>query len=61
MSKKLVDEEHSLMALKEMLRDRNKKETVGEVLTVFCERYGLSIEECRRFYDLLVERGEIKE
>ena len=60
MSKKLVDEEHSLNALREMLRDR-KDEPAGEVLAVFCERYGLSIEECRRFYDMLVERGEIKE
>jgi len=61
MSKKIVDKEHSLEALKEMINDREKGTPVEEVLTIFCERYGLTMEACRSYYDMLVEKGEIKE
>jgi predicted solute-binding protein len=61
MSKKLVDEEHSLEALQEMIRDRKKGTPVEEILTIFCERYGLTMEACREYYGLLVEKGKIEE
>jgi len=61
MSKKLVDKEHSLKALKEMINDREKSTPIEEVLTIFCERYGLTMEACRSYHDMLVEKGEIKE
>lgn len=59
MSKKLVDEKHSKEALKEMLAQRKRDQPVEEVLAIFCERYGLSLSECRSYYDELVKKGEI--
>jgi hypothetical protein len=61
MSKKLVDEEHSLNSLKEMVKHRKKGEPVEEVLAVFCQRYGLTMASCRAHYDKLVKNGDIKE
>ncbi len=61
MSKKIVDKEHSLEALQEMIIDREKGTPVEEVLTIFCERYGLTMTACREYYDELVKKGKIKE
>jgi hypothetical protein len=61
MSKKIVDEEHALEALKEMVKHRKKGEPVEEVLAIFCQRYGLTMAACRTHYDTLVKKGEIKE
>ena len=32
-----------------------------EVLSIFCERQGISMDTCRVYYKKLVEKGEIKE
>ncbi len=61
MSKNLVDKEHSLQALKDMIDERKPDEPVGEILTTFCQRYSLSIDSCRALYDELIKKGEIKE
>jgi predicted solute-binding protein len=61
MSKKLVDEKHSVEALKEMIAQRKPGEPVEKVLAVFCQRYGVSMAVCRSYYDELVKRGEIEE
>ncbi|MDR0372101.1 MAG: hypothetical protein LBI79_00840 [Nitrososphaerota archaeon] len=61
MSKKIVDEKHSVETLKEMLTEREHTEPAEKVLTTFCQRYGLSMETCRNYYNELVKRGEIKE
>jgi predicted solute-binding protein len=61
MSKKLVDEEHSLEALKDLIKHRKKGQPVEEVLTIFCQRYGLTMAACREYYDELVKKGQIKE
>ncbi|MGD6851655.1 MAG: hypothetical protein ACQCN6_06310 [Candidatus Bathyarchaeia archaeon] len=61
MSKKLVDNEHSLEALQEMIQDRKKGEPVEEVLAIFCQRYSLTMEDCRSLYNELVAQGKIKE
>jgi hypothetical protein len=61
MSKKLVDKQHSLETLQEMIRDRKKGEPAEEVLTIFCERYGVEMMYCRSLYNELVTQGKIKE
>lgn len=60
MSEKLVDEKHSVEALKEMLTKKPSKEPVEKVLTTFCQRYGLSMETCRSYYDELIKKGDVK-
>ncbi len=61
MSKKIVDEKDAKQTLKEMLQDRKKGQAAEEVLTIFCQRYGLTMAACRSFYDELIKKGEIKE
>jgi hypothetical protein len=61
MSKRLVDKEHSLEALGEMIDGRKKGQPVEEILAIFCQRYGLTMDACRTYYDELVEKGKIKE
>jgi hypothetical protein len=61
MSKKLVDEKHSIETLKEMIEQRKTGEPVEEVLATFCQRYSLPMETCQSFYDGLVKKGQIKE
>ncbi len=58
---KIVDKQHSMQTLKEMIQDRKTSETVEEVLAVFCQRYSLTMDSCRVLYDELVKKGEIKE
>ena len=47
--------------LKKMILERSSDEKVGEVLVKFCARSGLSMDDCREYYKLLVAEGEIKE
>jgi len=61
MSKKLVDEKHSKDDLKEMIAQRKPGQPIEEVLAIFCQRYGLTMDACRNYYDELVQKGEIKE
>lgn len=59
MSDKL--DHHKMQELKEMIKQKNPNESVDKVLAVFCERHALSMGSCRYYYNLLVERGKIKE
>jgi hypothetical protein len=47
--------------LKEMVNERKPGEPVEEVLSVFCQRQGVSMGTCRVYYKKLVDKGEIKE
>jgi len=46
--------------LKEMVNGRNPDQPVEEVLTIFCQRHGVSMDTCRVYFNQLVEKGEIK-
>jgi hypothetical protein len=59
MSDKL--DKHNMDLLKEMVNERKPKQPVEEVLSVFCQRQGVSMGACRVYYKKLVEKGEIKE
>jgi len=54
-------DKHNMDLLKEMVNERKKGEPVEEVLSVFCERQGVSMGSCRVYYDKLLKAGEIKE
>ena len=62
MTKKTIkrDKEH-LEELKEMVQGRKEKEPVEKVLTMFCHRHGISMDQCKKYYDQLVANGEIEE
>lgn len=59
MSDKL-NEEHK-RELREMVKEKKNKQPVEEVLSVFCQRHGLSLDECQAYYNQLVKSGAIKE
>ncbi|MCL2359986.1 hypothetical protein [Candidatus Bathycorpusculum sp.] len=60
MSEKIVDENHSIEALKEMLTKKTPNEPIEKVLVTFCQRYGVSMEMCRSYYDELVKKEYTK-
>jgi hypothetical protein len=53
------DKEH-VHELKEMIQQKQPKEPVEKVLAMFCERHGISMDACRKYYKSLVEKGEVK-
>ena len=59
-----MDEEmdkHHKKELEEMIQEKNPTEPVESVLVKFCARHGISLDTCKRHYNTLVEKGEIKE
>ena len=55
------DARHKAQEFKDMIKNRKPGETVDEVLVIYCNRNGISMEDCRGYYDKLVKTGEIKE
>ncbi|HTY75618.1 MAG TPA: hypothetical protein VMD05_08650 [Candidatus Nanoarchaeia archaeon] len=51
-------EKHYVNELKEMLKEA--KEPKEKVLAVFCQRHGVSMDQCRKYYDELMAKEEIK-
>jgi hypothetical protein len=56
-----TDEPHMRQYLKDMLASKSPDQPVEEVLTVFCERYGVSMRECKAIYGRLAAKGGIVE
>ncbi len=59
MSDKL--DKHKIQELKEMVTQKPPKEPIEKTLAVFCERHSVTMGTCRYYYNILVEKGEIKE
>jgi hypothetical protein len=55
------DKQHKIQELKDMIKNRKPGEPVEEVLSIYCQRHGMSMDACRVYYDQLVKKGEIKE
>ncbi len=53
-------EKHYVEELKEMIKEKEPKEPVEKVFAMFCERHATSMEECRKYYDQLVSKGEVE-
>ena len=54
-------DKHNTQELKKMVQEKKPNEPVEKILVNFCERYGVSLDTCRIYYNRLVEKGEIKE
>jgi hypothetical protein len=50
-----------IQELKEMIQGKAENEPVEKVLVNFCSRHAVSMRTCKRYYDRMVEKGEIKE
>ncbi len=50
---------HYLNELKEMIQE--DKEPKEKVFAVFCQRHGVPMDECRKYYDMLVAEGKLKQ
>ncbi len=50
------DKEH-INELKEMVKERKKGESVDEVLTFFCHRHGVDMDQCKKYYEQLKKEG----
>ena len=46
--------------LKEMIEEKPIEEPVEKVLVKFCERHAVTLGTCRKYYQRLVEKGEVK-
>ena len=55
-----LDKEH-VQELQRMVKEKAPGESSEKILAIFCERHGLSQDECRHYYDMLVAEGKIKE
>jgi len=55
------DKQHKIQELKDMIKDRKPDESVEEVLITYCNRHGISLDDCRSYYNKLVKAGDIKE
>jgi len=52
---------HYADELKEMIQERGASESVDEVLAVFCQRHGISLEECKKYHDQVAAELDEKE
>jgi hypothetical protein len=52
MPKMAKGKKHYLEELKQMLKERGK-EPEEKVMAIFCQRHGISLEECRKYRDKL--------
>ena len=52
--------EHYLKELKEMIQE-NPSEPAGKLLANFCQRHGIPMDECSKYYEELVAKGETKQ
>jgi hypothetical protein len=51
-------DKHYLQELKEMIQEKEMPKE--KVFAVFCQRHGVSMDQCKVYYDKLVASGEIK-
>jgi len=58
MSKKT--DKHHINELKEMIQEKKPQEPVEKVMATFCERHAVSMNTCKKYYDQLVAKGEVK-
>jgi predicted solute-binding protein len=47
--------------LQEMVNQKKTNQSVEQVLAVFCQRHGVTMDTCRVYYKQLVKEGKVKE
>ena len=55
------EEKEAVQQLSRMIQEKKPDELVEQVLVKFCTRSGVSLDTCRKYYQFLVDSGEIKE
>jgi len=56
-----IDREHINQYLQDMIKDKPKGEPIEKTLATFCERYSVTMAECKEIHDKLVKDNKIKE
>jgi hypothetical protein len=51
---------HYLKELKDMIQE-DPTEPAEKILANFCQRHGVPMDQCRKYYEELVVKGEVKE
>jgi hypothetical protein len=46
--------------LREMIQETKGKEPADKVMANFCQRHGVSMETCKKYYEQIVSEGKIK-
>ena len=62
MAEKIAEKmpKEKIQELKEMIKEKKPDEPVEKVLVNFCERHAVTLGTCRKYYERLVEKGEVK-
>jgi hypothetical protein len=47
--------------LEEMVNTKKQTQPVEKVLSIFCQRHGVTMDSCRVYYKQLVKEGKVKE
>ncbi len=46
--------------LKTMIHEKKSDKPIEKVLVDFCSRHAVSMNTCKKYYDRMVEKGEVK-
>ena len=62
MAEKIAEKmpKEKIQELKEMIQEKGPEESVEKVLVKFCERHAVTLGTCRKYYERLAEKGEVK-
>ena len=62
MAEKIAEKmpKEKIQELKLMLKEKKPHEPIEKVLVNFCERHAVTLGTCRKYYERLMEKGEIK-
>jgi hypothetical protein len=62
MAEKIAEKmpKEKIAELKQMLKEKKPDEPIEKVLVNFCERHAVTLGTCRKYYERLVENGEVK-
>ncbi len=62
MADKMAEEmpKEKIQELKDMIKEKPAGEPVEKVLVKFCERHAVTLGTCRKYYERLIEKGEVK-
>ena len=62
MAEKIAEKmpKEKIRELKEMIQEKGPEESVEKVLVKFCERHAVTLGTCRKYYERLVEKGEVR-
>jgi hypothetical protein len=62
MAEKIAEKmpKEKIQELKQMLKEKKPDEPIEKVLVNFCERHAVTLGTCRKYYERLMEKGEIK-